>query len=223
MSRAFLLLAALGAASLSSGCAAMTVAGAASASVVGLQDRTIGRGIDDATTSGAIKTRLLAYDSMAYSRVDVEVAEGQVLLSGTAPTDQHRIDAERIAWGVNGVETVANQIDVGRNRGVFGSTHDQWITARVRAKLVADGAIKGMNINIETQDGVVYLMGLVRSEDELQRAAQSASYVGGVQKVVSYMLVRPQPPGQMASYGRGAPVELSEPAPAQPQGYTYSQ
>jgi osmotically-inducible protein OsmY len=160
----------------------------------------------------------LAFDSAAYARVDVEVAEGQVLLSGTTPSDQNRIDAERIAWGVSGVETVANQIVVGKNRGVLGSTHDNWITARVRAKLINDGAIKGMNINIETQSGVVYLMGLVRSEDELRRAAESASYVGGVQRVVSYMLVRPQHPGQMASSG-GAPVELAAPAPIAQQTY----
>jgi osmotically-inducible protein OsmY len=202
-----------------SGCAAVGVAGAAGGAVLGLQDRTIGRGIDDAATSSAIKTRLMAYDSAAYSRVDVEVAEGQVLLSGTTGSDQNRMDAERIAWGVGGVESVANQIAVGRNRGIMGSTHDNWITARVRAKIVADKAIKGLNINIETQDGVVYLMGLVRSEDELRRAAEAASYVGGVRKVVSYMVVRPQTPADMARANTGAaPIELSGP-PSQSVSY----
>lgn len=215
MQKAFVVLAALGAASMMSGCAAVGVAGAAGGAVLGLQDRTIGRGIDDAATSSAIKARLIAYDAAAYSRVDVEVAEGQVLLSGTTGADQNRLDAERIAWGVNGVETVANQITVGRNRGLVGSTHDQWITARVRAKIVADKAIKGLNINIETQDGVVYLMGLARTEEELRRTAEAASYVGGVRKVVSYMVVRQAPASQMARVNTGAaPIEMAGPQPA---------
>ena len=209
MKHAALLVAALGASTLSSGCAVMAVAGAAGAGVMAVQDRSLGRGIDDSAISSSVKTRLLAYDSAAYARVDVEVAEAQVLLSGTTGSDQNRMDAERIAWGVKGVEAVANQITVGRNRGVLGSTHDEWITARVRAKLVGDSSVKGLNFNIETHKGVVYLMGLARSEEEMRRAAEIASYVGGVTRVVSYMQVRVAPPSDMAARTGAAPIEMA--------------
>ena len=219
MKRTALLLAALGASSLSSGCAVMAVSAAAGAGVMAMQDRTIGRGIDDSAISSSVKTRLMAYDSSAYARVDVEVAEAQVLLSGTTATDQNRLDAERIAWGVKGVEAVANQVTVGRNKGVFGSAHDEWITARVRAKLVSDPSVKGLNFNIETHDGVVFLMGLASSEDEMRRAAEGASYVGGVKRVVSYMQVRAAPPGQQMARSGAAPIDMAgASAPARGDG-----
>ncbi len=56
-----------------------------------------------------------------------------------------------------------------------------------------------MNYNIETYDGVVYLMGIARTQAELKEAAERASRVGGVQRVVSYVRVRDIPAQQSAT------------------------
>jgi osmotically-inducible protein OsmY len=203
-----LILAAAGACALQSGCVAAGGVAAATVGMAAMQDRTVGRSIDDATGSSEVKTRLLALDRAAYARVDVEVAEGQLLLSGTVPTNEHKAMAERIAWSVRSVETVSNQLEVGRNAGVIRSSMDNLITAQVRTKLLSDSRIKGVNYNIETQHGVVYLMGLARSDEELQRAAEAASVVRGVEKVVSYVVVRAQDAGvrQTAARNPDAPV-----------------
>lgn len=204
---------ALTAASLSSGCVAATGLAAAGVGVVAVQDRTLGRSIDDATASNTVKARLLALDNAAYIRVDVEMAEGTLLMSGTAPTAEHKAMAERVAWSVAGVSDVANEIVVGRNPGMLRSGLDNFITAQVRARILADGQVKGVNYNIETQNAVVYLMGLARSEEELQRAATAASMVRGVERVVSYVVVR-QPPALAARSGwaQGAPIERRTPS-----------
>jgi osmotically-inducible protein OsmY len=47
--------------------------------------------------------------------------------------------------------------------------------------------VRAINVNIETYHGSVYLMGLARTDAELRRAAEIASYVPGVQRVVSFM------------------------------------
>jgi osmotically-inducible protein OsmY len=189
------LLLAIAAATLQGGCVAAGGVAAATVGMAAMQDRTIGRSIDDATGSSQVKTRLLALDRQAYMRVDVEMAEGQLLLSGTTPTSEHKAMAERIAWSVASVESVSNQIEIGRNAGLLRTGLDSFITAQVRAKLVSDAQIKGVNFNIETQKGVVYLMGVARSDAELQRAAESASMVRGVERVVSYVVVRPSAGG----------------------------
>jgi osmotically-inducible protein OsmY len=185
-----LLLAALAAASTTGGCVSMAVAGAAGAAVFAAQERTIGQGIDDAAASNELKAKLLRIDSRAFSRIDVEVAEGKILLTGAAPTPEHRIEAERQAWALRQVKDVANEIEVGPTPGVWRSAMDEVITAQVRTRIVADPIVRGIDFNIETNRGVVYLMGLVRSEDELKRAAEIASYTRGVKKVVSYVVVR---------------------------------
>ncbi len=50
--------------------------------------------------------------------------------------------------------------------------------------------MRAINVNIETFHGNVYLMGLARTQTELERAAEIASVVGGVRRVVSFMTVR---------------------------------
>jgi osmotically-inducible protein OsmY len=190
MRNTLLTMAALTACAMSSGC---VVAGASAAAGVGLyalQDRTIGEGIDDAAASQEVKSRLLAADHAGYMEVDVEVANGSLLLSGVAPSEDHKNAAEMIARSVRTVDHVYNEIFVGANSTMVRSAQDELITGQIRARLLASSSVRAININIETFNGNVYLMGLARTDRELQRAAEIASVVPGVQRVVSFMQVR---------------------------------
>jgi osmotically-inducible protein OsmY len=164
-----------------------------------VQDRTIGEGIDDATASEGVKLRLLVADRAAFSEVDVEVAGGNLLLSGVTPTAEHRQMAETIARSVPTLQSVFNEIVVGPHSTLARSAEDEWITAQIRARLTASPAVRAINVNIETFQGNVYLMGTARTETELRRAAEIASVVGGVQRVVSFMQVRPAPGAHYAT------------------------
>lgn len=179
------------AASLSvSGCVTAAIGTAASAGVYAMQDRTIGEGIDDAAASQRVKMRLMAADSVAFQEVDVEVANRNLLLSGTAPTAEHRQAAETIARSVRTIEHVYNEVVVGEPSTLVRGAQDELITAQIRARLTASPAVRAINVNIETFHGNVYLMGTARSQHELERAAEIASVVGGVRRVVSFMQVR---------------------------------
>ena len=71
--------------------------------------------------------------------------------------------------------------------------------------LTASPSVRAININIETFHGNVYLMGTARSEHELQRAAEIASVVRGVRRVVSFMQVRAPPQPYYAQAPQRAP------------------
>jgi len=173
-----------------SGCMTAALGTVASVGVYAAQDRTIGEGIDDASASQQVKMRLMAADSVAFQEVDVEVANRALLLSGTAPTAEHRQAAETIARSIRTVDHVYNEIVVGEPSTMVRSAQDELITAQIRARLTASPSVRAININIETFHGNVYLMGLARSQHELERAAEIASVVGGVNRVVSFMQVR---------------------------------
>lgn len=173
------------------GCTTAAIGTVASVGVYAAQDRTIGEGIDDAAASQQVKMRLLAADRVAFQEVDVEVANRNLLLSGTTPTEEHRQAAETIARSVRIVDNVYNEIVVGAPSSFVRSTQDELITAQIRARLTASRSVRAINVNIETFQGNVYLMGLARSDEELRRAAEIASRVGGVRRVVSFMQVRP--------------------------------
>ncbi len=210
--RAPLLLAAVAAAASTSGCVSMAVAGAAGVGMFAAQERTIGQGIDDAAAYTELKARLLRIDSAAFSRVNVEVAQGKALLSGAVPTAEHRIEAERIAWTIRQVGDVANELEVGPTPGVWRSALDELITAQVRARILADPGVRGIDFNIETNKGTVYLMGLARDQAQLVRAAEIASYTRGVKKVVSYVEVRkPAPKAATIAQAEPAAIEMAQP------------
>jgi osmotically-inducible protein OsmY len=143
-----------------------------------------------------------------------------LLLSGTVPTEQHRQAAETIARGVPLLRNVYNEIFVGQPSTMMRSAQDEMITGQVRARLTASPTVRAVNVNIETFHGNVYLMGTARSEHELQRAAEIASVVPGVQRVVSFMQVRPAPVPYYAQSTaaaapptpeyRGVPVEQAQ-------------
>lgn len=173
-----------------SGCVTAAVGAAANVGVYAMQDRTIGEGIDDAAASSQVKMRLMAADSTAFQEVDVEVANRNLLLSGTTPTAEHRQMAETIARSTRIIDNVYNEIVVGEPSSFARSAQDEWITAQIRARLTASPAVRAINVNIETFHGNVYLMGLARTDQELRRAAEIASVVGGVRRVVSFMQVR---------------------------------
>lgn len=215
----YLLLAALSACAAASGCATAAIGAAAGVGVYAMQDRTIGEGIDDASASQQVKMRLLAADNAAFSEVDVEVAGGNLLLSGVVPTEEHRQAAETIAHSVHTLHAIYNELYVGPHSGFVRSAQDELITAQIRTRLTASPAVRAINVNIETFQGNVYLMGTARTEHELQRAAEIASLVGGVRRVVSFMQV--QPPAQ--PYYAQAPVTpeyAAQPEPTSaPQAY----
>ncbi len=180
-----------------------------------LSDRTFGESLDDSSAATEIKTRLFGAGGFGrFGEVDVAVVDKFVLLSGRVPTDADRKDAERIAWQVASVDEVANELqiekwDIGRDM------NDSWITEQVRLRLVADNDIKGTNFNIQVHNSVVYLLGTARSEEELRKAAEHASLVNGVQKVVSYVKMRERgsPPPDISLAAAPPSDQLGQPVP----------
>ena len=145
--RAFLTLSAMLAASAGvSGCMTAALGTAASVGVYAVQDRTIGEGIDDATASQAVKTRLMVADNTAFREVDVEVAESNLLLSGTVPTAEHRQAAETIARSAPTIHNVYNELVVGEPSTMMRSAQDELITAQIRTRLTASPSVRAIKI-----------------------------------------------------------------------------
>jgi hyperosmotically inducible protein len=87
-------------------------AGVAGCSVNSGQEST-GEYIDSAAISTKVKTKLATDGSAALAnQVKVETLKDIVQLSGFVPTDADRTRAEQIAWSVEGVRGVENDIIV---------------------------------------------------------------------------------------------------------------
>ncbi len=60
---------------------------------------------------------------------------------------------------------------------------DAWITAKVKALLLKDERVKGLDVNVETHQGTVQLSGWVSSPPQIAHAEQLARSIEGVKGI----------------------------------------
>jgi osmotically-inducible protein OsmY len=157
------------------------------------QERTFSSAVDDFNTRTELNGRLLAESASLFSNVSTTVIEGRVHLSGTVPNNQQRIAAARIAWATPNVREVVNDLEVAEDGGIGDIARDRWISAQVRSRILTDSSIKDINYTIDTQNKVVYVLGIAQSQRELDRVLNHARSVAEVRRVVNYALLKDDP------------------------------
>lgn len=166
------------------GCTTITTAGIKKG-----DERNFARSVNDVSAERVVKARMARAHDFKLKGVNVDVREGIILLAGNVPSQEDRIEAERIAWSAPRVDQVGNEILIKDKQGVIRNAKDGLLTTSVKTRLTADKYVKSRNINVESHDGVVYLLGVARNQAELERAAQIASETRGTREVVSYVKV----------------------------------
>ena len=84
---------------------------------------------------------------------------------------------------VDGVRRIYNELEIASPSSAMTRSSDTWITAKVKSWLLGSPDTEGLRVKVVTEDGVVYLMGLV-TVDEAQRITDKAAGISGVQRVV---------------------------------------
>jgi osmotically-inducible protein OsmY len=170
-----------------SGCAVAT------AGVTKGDERSFVRSVKDVNAGRVIEARMTRALDFNLKGVDVEVAEGIVLLSGNVPTQKDKIEAARIAWSARGIQQVGNEVLIKSKQSFVRNAKDGILEKSVRARLTADKLVRARNYNVETHDGIVYLMGVARTDQELKRAAEIAATTRGTRQVISYARIADLP------------------------------
>lgn len=175
------------------GCIPTILGAGATTGVAVAQERSVGGAIDDSTVQLAIQGKLLDRSRSLFVKVGIEVDEGRVLLTGVVPKPEDRVTAARTAWDTSGVKEVLNELQVTDKSSLVSYAKDAWITTRLRAKVLGDEKIIGINYTVETVNGVVYLLGIAQGADELKHVTEHARNIGGVKEVVSHVRFKDDP------------------------------
>ncbi|AOS98750.1 Osmotically-inducible protein Y precursor [Microbulbifer aggregans] len=147
-------------------------------------ERSLGTYLDDEKIETVTTVNVnKAHPDLKASNINVNVFNGVVLLTGQVPNNELRLLAGRTAQQVKNVRQVYNEIQVRGKVSLLASSSDAWLTTKVRSNLLANKEIDSGRINVITENGVVYLMGLL-TRAEAERAADATRGIGGVQKVV---------------------------------------
>lgn len=166
------------------GCAAVVVGGAAAGATAAVDRRTAGTLIEDeAIELKARKAILVDKELNDQAHLNVTSYNTVVLVSGEAPTEELRARAIDMIRKIPKVSHVHNEITIAAPSSLMSRSSDSVITSKVKTRLLADADIEGIHVKVVTENGVVFLMGLL-ARAEADRATELARGTGGVQKVV---------------------------------------
>jgi hyperosmotically inducible protein len=148
-----------------------------------------------------VKANLKASRALADSSITVQsVNAGVVLLAGKAATLSDAYRAVGVTAAVPGVRRVASEIqspdtlgdkelwyDGAYDAAVYegSAAGDTWITTAAKVRLIASSDTPGFDINVDTNNGIVTLFGVVASEQAKRAAEAEVRKVGGVKNVVN--------------------------------------
>ncbi|MBW8368965.1 MAG: BON domain-containing protein [Arenimonas sp.] len=191
---------------------ATTIALALGAGAVSAQEssaapeRTLGQTVDDATITASVKAKLLADERTKGFDVNVDTVNGVVTMTGGADSSAAKSAAQELAGDVEGVILIKNELMVaapgtearqdantatasGEVREALDESgdgiDDAWITSKVKTQLLADSAVKGTQITVETKGNMVTLAGTADTAEARAKAIEIATATKGVTHVMA--------------------------------------
>jgi osmotically-inducible protein OsmY len=145
----------------------------------------------DRRTSGAmlederieIKADIELHKLGDQAHIDVICYNRNVLLVGQALSEDIRTQAENIVKKVENVRSITNEVAVSSLSSLVARSNDVYLTSKVKARMLDAQKFQVNYVKVVTENGVVYLLGLV-THKEAEQATEIARTTAGVQRVV---------------------------------------
>ncbi|WP_198673703.1 BON domain-containing protein [Algibacillus agarilyticus] len=166
------------------GCAALVVAGAVSAVSTAHDRRSLGAQVEDEEIEFKLNNRLgETVELHKVVNVSFVSYNRQVLIVGQAPSRHLSLKVEELVHEQTGVRTVFNEIRIKKPVGLDVHSDDVWITSKIKSKLLTAKNLDGSHIKVYTEDGEVFLMGLV-NDAEAKEAINLTRNTNSVKRVI---------------------------------------
>jgi len=126
-----------------------------------------------------------------HDRVHVNVTSynRMVLITGEVPDAATKADVEQIVAGKPNVKATQNELKISGLSALGGRSNDSLITSKVKGRFIDYGKFSANIVKVVTENGTVYLMGLVtqREADAATQIARETSGVLGVVRLFEYI------------------------------------
>jgi osmotically-inducible protein OsmY len=175
------------------GCVETAVGAGATTVVAASSEKGVVGTVDDTKIRATINMLWMDSNIDMWREVGLDVSEGRVLLTGKVEKPEWRVDAVKTAWRADGVKEVINEIKVTDEGSLGNYARDSWIATQLRTKLLLDKNVMSVNYSVDSVDQVVYVMGIARSQKELDVVINYARSLSYVKQVVNYAILRSDP------------------------------
>jgi osmotically-inducible protein OsmY len=115
--------------------------------------------------------------------VNITTYNRMALLTGEVPDAATKAEIEKIVAAVANIKSITNELQVGPISTLSNRSNDTYITSKVKARFIDAGKFSAAHVKVVTENGVVYLLGLV-TQRESAAAVEIARTTAGVLKVV---------------------------------------
>ena len=173
-----------------SGCQSAYMATMSKAVLIDKEERSFNNFVEDTIILAQLKNAYFSNNEKIFFNVSVEVTEGRVLLTGSVEQIDERIEATKLAWGIEGVNEVINEIQISNDEGILDYADDLIMKTKINAKLLLDKDILNLNYSVEVVNGIVYLIGIAQSQEELNSVINISENTYGVQNVINYVRLK---------------------------------
>ncbi|EAW40215.1 MAG: BON domain-containing protein [Halieaceae bacterium] len=127
-----------------------------------------------------IRAANAAFDDLGFLVVSYN---GYVLIAGEVPNQGLKDEASAVVREIEGVRRIYNELVIGPKSTSGTEANDVWLTTKIKTALLTDSEVPSLRVKVVTENSVVYLMGLLSTE-EANRTAAAAADVDGVTRVV---------------------------------------
>ena len=117
---------------------------------VAFDPRSVGTQIDDSIMEKSLSTKILLVDKSYFLSVKSKVLDGRIFLTGKVDDPEEKLKLTKLAWEINGVRSVRNDIKIKEDFNFKQSAKDILITSQLRTALILNKNIKATNYQIDT-------------------------------------------------------------------------
>jgi osmotically-inducible protein OsmY len=164
------------------GCFPLAVTGVGAAALMASDRRTTGTYIEDEGIEWKAFARLRQAEFQG-THANPTSFNRRVLITGEAPTEELKKKLEEAVRTIDNVREVTNEVQVAGASSLASRGNDALVTSNVKARMVNNGRFSPNHVKVLTEQGVVYLMGIV-TPAEADAAVEIARTTSGVNRVV---------------------------------------
>jgi osmotically-inducible protein OsmY len=171
----------------------MVVGAGATAGVAASEERGLKGAGNDALIRVEINKAWITEDFDTFNRLNLQIYEGRVLISGRVPNQASADRAVELAWKAENVREVINEIEIAEGGGLDDFANDALINTRLDPELLFDSKISSINYSTRSVAGTVYLLGVAQDREELDRVFRVTRSIPNVKRVVSHVILKDDP------------------------------
>ena len=173
-----------------SGCAGVSTKGLFGTGVsIAFDPRSVGTQIDDSIMQKTLSSKVVLLDKKHIFLVNSKVLDGRIFLTGKVDNPEEKLKLTKLAWEIEGVRSVRNDIKIKEKFNFRQSAKDILITSQLKTALILNKKIKATNYQIDTYKKKIYIYGIAMTSEEKNLVISESEEILDVEKVIASIIL----------------------------------